>query len=123
MQVNRNRLISVRKLVAGDITLHGPRFILIEFGLGTPAMMLFGLWLMLSRFVFALGLYIFLVGLNYLVLLLYAVVIVRKGSSETEVNDGLAHGKQYLRQFGMQQFLILIPLAILIIAVFQEAKK
>lgn len=59
MQVNRNRLISVRKLVAGDITLHGPRFILIEFGLGTPAMMLFGLWLMLSRFVFALGLYIF----------------------------------------------------------------
>lgn len=56
-------------------------------------------------------------------LLLYAVVIVRKGSSETEVNDGLAHGKQYLRQFGMQQFLILIPLAILIIAVFQEAKK
>jgi hypothetical protein len=78
---------------------------------------------MLLRFVLALGLYIFLVGINYLILLLYAIDIVRKGSSQTEVSDELAHSKAYLRQFCSQQFFILIPLAILILAVFQEAKK
>jgi Ca2+/Na+ antiporter len=115
--------MSIRKLVAEDITLHGERFVLIEFGLGTPAMILFALWLMLSRFFFALGLYVFLVGINYLVLLLYVIVIVRKGSNQTEVSDELAHSKEYLRQLGLQQFFILIPLAILILAIFQEAKK
>jgi hypothetical protein len=115
--------MSIRKLVAGDITLHGERFILIEFGLGTPAMILFALWLMLSRLFFPLGLYVLLVGINYVVLLLYAIVIVRKGSSQTEVSDELAHSEQYIRQFSVQQFFILVPLAILIIAIFQEAKK
>jgi len=120
---NRSRLISIRKFVAGDITFHGERFILVEFGLGTPAMILFALWLMLSRLFFALGLYVFLVGINYIVLLLYAITIVRKGSSQTEVSDELANSEQYLRQFSIQQFFILIPLAILTIAIFQEAKK
>ena len=86
-------------------------------------MILFALWLMLSRLFFALGLYVFLIGINYAVLLLYAIVIVRKGSSQTEVSDELANSKEYLRQFSIQQFFILIPLAILIIAIFQEAKK
>jgi hypothetical protein len=35
--IQKERLIDIRKLVALDITLHGPKFIMIEFGLGTPA--------------------------------------------------------------------------------------
>ena len=31
-----DHLINIRKLVALDIALHVPRFIMVEFGLGTP---------------------------------------------------------------------------------------
>ena len=124
LQNHEGPLISIRKLVAADITLHGSRFILIEFGIGTPAMILFGLWLTLigKDFVFFLGLYIFLVGINYTALLVYAIAIARKGSAKSEVGDDLAHNEQYLRKYGSQQFLILVPFTILVIAIVQEVK-
>ena len=40
--VKIERLINIRKLVALDITLHGPKFIIIELGLGTPAIIAMG---------------------------------------------------------------------------------
>jgi hypothetical protein len=123
MKPREGRLINIRKLVALDITLHGPRFILIEFGVGTPAIILVGLWLMLTSSVFILGLYLFLTGINYVPLLLYAVVIARKGSAQTEVEQGLAQNKHYVRKYSLQQLLIFVPLAILIIAVGQEITK
>jgi hypothetical protein len=113
------RLISVRKLAALDIALHGSKIILLEFGLGTPAIILFGSWLMLSGPFFILGLYLVLIGLNYVPLLLYAITIARKGSAKTEV-EGLANDKHYIRKYGLQQLMILVPLAILIIALVQE---
>ena len=55
------RLINVRRLVALDITLHGPRFIAIEFGLGTPAIIAVGIFLAV-RGPFLLGLIFFSPG-------------------------------------------------------------
>jgi len=88
-------------------------------------MIVFGLWLTISKafFIFALGLYICLVGVNYVVLLVYAVALARKHSAESEVGKDLAHDKQYLVKYGSQQFLILVPFAILIIASIQEIVK
>jgi len=123
MQKHEGRLINIRKLVAWDITLHGPRFILVEFGIGTPAMILFGLWLMIADLAFALGLYVFLVGVNYAPLLLYAIVIVKRGSAESEISHDLARSKQYIRKYGSQQILILLPPAIILVALVQEMKK
>ncbi len=34
--IQEGKLFNVRRLVALDMGLHGPRFILIEFGLGVP---------------------------------------------------------------------------------------
>jgi hypothetical protein len=118
-QIHEGRLMSVRKLVALDITLHSSRVILLEFGLGTPVIILVGSWLMLSGTIFILGLYLVLIGLNYVPLLLYAIVVTRKGSAKTEV-EGLANDRHYIRKYGSQQFMILVPLAILIIALIQE---
>jgi hypothetical protein len=70
-------LINVRNLVALDITLHGQRFILVEFGLGTPAIIIVGLLLISASSVPLLGLYLLLTGINYLPLLAYATVLVR----------------------------------------------
>ena len=60
----KGRVVNVRRLVALDITLHGPGFIMIEFGVGTPPIILFGLFLgyvgMLGW-----GAYLLLCGINY----------------------------------------------------------
>jgi hypothetical protein len=58
------RVIIVRKLVALDITLHGPRFIMIEFGVGTPAILAVGGFLAATGQL-VLGLYLLFTGINY----------------------------------------------------------
>jgi len=114
------RLISVRKLVSLDITLHGPKFILLEFGVGTPAIIAFGLFLMLVTGPFLLGLYILLTGFNYLPLLIYAIITVRRGTANDDVKDELASDPHYVRKYSMQQFLIFIPLAIVVPGIGQR---
>jgi len=115
------RIINVCKLVALDITLHGTKFILVEFGIGTPVIIAVGLWLTISG-PFLLGLYLFLTGLNYVPLLFYAIVIVRARSAEGEVAYGLAHDRHYNRRYSTQQLIIFIPLVVLILALYQYAR-
>jgi len=98
MQAHEGRLINIRRLVAWDITLHDAPFILIEFGLGTAALIIFGYWLMSTITSLFLGLYLFLVGINYLVLLVYAVIISSLGSAQGEVDPDLAHDKRFIRK-------------------------
>lgn len=114
-------IINVRKLVALDITLHGTKFILVEFGIGTPVIIAVGLWLTIGG-QFLLGLYLFLTGLNYVPLLFYAIVIVLARSAESEVAYGPAHDRHYNRRYSTQQLIIFIPLAVLILALYQYAR-
>jgi hypothetical protein len=113
----------VRKLVALDIVLHGPRFIMIEFGVGTPAILAFGLWLMSGSLGYLLGVYLLLTGLNYVPLLIYAVLVVRGNSARRETEYGLAHDRHYVRKYSTQQLLLFVPLAVLILAIVQELKR
>ena len=117
------RLMIVRKLVALDIVLHGPRFIMIEFGVGTPAILAFGLWLMSGSLGYLLGVYLLLTGLNYVPLLIYAVLVVRGNSARRETEYGLAHDRHYVRKYSTQQLLLFVPLAVLILAIVQELKR
>jgi hypothetical protein len=123
MQAHEGRLLIIRRLVAWDITLHGTRFILIEFGLGTAALILFGYWLMSTISGLFVGLYLFLVGINYLVLLVYAVIISSLGSAQGEVDPDLAHDKHFVRKYGLQQLLILVPFAVLVVTLIQEITR
>jgi uncharacterized membrane protein len=115
------KLINIRKLVALDIRLHGLRFILIEFGVGTPLIIALGLWLLLNN-TFFLGLYMLLTGLNYVPLLIYAIIFARDKTAEREVEYELSHYKHYIRKYSIQQFLIFIPLSILLLAIIQKLK-
>jgi hypothetical protein len=115
------RIINVRKLVALDITLHGPRFILIEFGVGTPAILAVGGYLATAGQP-ALGVYLLLTGINYIPALIYAILIVRAGTANSEVAAGLSQDKHYVRKYGTQQLLIFIPFAIILLAAAQELK-
>jgi hypothetical protein len=116
------KLINIRKLVALDITLHGSKFILAEFGIGTPAIVAVGLGLMFNG-VFLLGLYLFLTGINYIPLLIYAIHIVRAKTAANEVADGLAQDKHYNRKYSIQQLMIFIPLAVVLLSIFQYRIK
>lgn len=118
------RLINVRMFVALDMLLHGKLFILSEFGL--TMMLLFGLGF--QQIVSALfggftaglapGLYLVLTGINFMVLLIYAIIISKKNSAESEARTELQHKSKYIHQ----QFLLLIPLVVFLIAVWQELK-
>jgi hypothetical protein len=114
------RIINVRKLVSLDISLHGPKFIIVEFGVGTPAIIAFGLFLMFFTGPFLLGLYLLMTGFNYVPLLIYAVIAVRRGSAKDDVKDELAADPHYVRKYSVQQLLIFIPLAIVILGIGQR---
>jgi uncharacterized membrane-anchored protein len=113
------RVINVRRLVALDITLHGPRFIILEFGIGTPAILVVGAALT-SAGVTALGLYLFLTGLNYIPLLYYALVIVRRGTAGAEVSEYMAQNRHLVRKYSVQQLLLFVPMLVTGLAVWQE---
>ncbi len=115
-------MISVRKLVALDIFLHGPRFIMIEFGVGTPGIIVLGL-LVAHAGQQALGAYLVLTGLNYIPLLAYAITIARTGTASKEIAEGMTSDSHYVRRYSTQQLIIFIPLAVVRLALWQELNK
>jgi hypothetical protein len=123
------RFIDVRKLAALDIVFHGPKFILIEFALGVfgcAALGLFSTYYGLfhgpdhSLSAIILGCYLLGVALNYVPLLLYAMSIVRQKSAHQEVAYELAYKDEYAGKYTLQSALLLVPLAMLLLAVYQE---
>lgn len=125
-------IIKVRKLAALDIVFHGPKFILIEFALGVigcAALGLFSIYFGLlhgpdhSLFAVILGCYLLLIALNYVPLLFYAMSIVRHQSANQEVAYELEHRDKYAGKYMRQSTLLLIPLAVPTLAVYQELQK
>jgi hypothetical protein len=111
------RLFNVRRLVALDMALHGPKFILIEFGLGVPVPMILGLSLVLGG-QWILGLYIFTLGINYVPTLIYAVKL-RRDYGEVVNMDDPGIGKLN-RKYSLQQFIIFVPFSIVALAILQR---
>jgi hypothetical protein len=130
---NRNRLISVRKLAALDIVFHGPRWILVEFAVGMLITGFLGVWFLYrglapgpyhSLTTTVLGCGLLGVGLNYLPLWLYAFMISRQKSAQNEVASEVVHPDAYSKMYSLQgAILILVPFALLILALFQWARR
>jgi hypothetical protein len=125
------RPITVRKLVALDIVLHGYWFILIEFGLAIGLGTVLGLWISYSVFseshpvspiLLVLGAYFLFVAINYAPLLLYAITIVHHNSARAEVAAELAEGGKYAWQYGVRQLWLVVPLVMPVLAVTQELR-
>ncbi|HEX7262791.1 MAG TPA: hypothetical protein VF383_01310 [Candidatus Dormibacteraeota bacterium] len=125
-------LISIRKLAALDLVFHGPRFVLIEFG--GAVVLTFGLAVLSLRAAFShpgepviweivLGILLASIGANYLPLLVHAASLIRSGTAREEVKNELEQSKLSQRRYGTQQFLLLVPFAILVIAVAQISRR
>ena len=114
------RLFSVKRLVALDMGLHGPKFILIEFGLGVPVPMILGLSLVLEG-IWPLGVYVFTLGINYIPVLIHAVNLRKSYAEVVNMNDPEI-GKLN-RKYSFQQFIIFIPFSIVALDIMQRSRE
>ena len=115
--MKEGRLFNVKRLVALDMGLHGPKFILTEFGLGVPVPMILGSSLVLEGF-WLFGAYIFTLGVNYIPFLIYAVQLRRSYGEVVNMNDpGIG---KLNRKYSLQQFIIFIPFSTVAMAILQR---
>ena len=124
----KDRFINIRKLAALDIVYRGQRTILMEFGFGVFFLGVLGLAFLLfahqrTSLTTAIGVYLLLLGINYVPLLAYTVSISRRKSAKQEVAFELAHADVYRKKYGIQQMLILLPLSIPLLTVAQETRR
>lgn len=119
-------MISIRKLAAVDMVLHGARVITIEFALGVILPLLVGLYSLRGFFASGflgwqeiLGFWLITVAANYIPLFLYAVSLARAGAVEAEGRPELPRVTRY----GAQQVMIFVPFMVVIVALAQEARR
>ena len=128
MMMRHNSMINVRKLAALDIVFHGPKFILIEFALAVFICGSIGLLILHGAnhtpLMIILGSFFLGVSLNYIPLLLYSINIVKHKSAQQEVAYELEHKDSYAGKYTLQSIiLLLMPLAMLLLAVYQNVGK
>ena len=126
--VRTERFINIRKLAALDIVYRGQRTILIEFGFGVFFLGLLGAAFLLfahqrTAVTEGIGVYLLLLGINYVPLFGHALSISLRKSAAREVASELANEKVYRKKYGVQQVLILVPFAIVILAAIQKVKR
>ena len=125
--MERERFINIRKLAALDIVYRGQRTILLEFGFGVFFLFILGIVFLLfahnrTPATTAVGIYLLFLGSNYIPLLAYSLSISMKKSAPKEVAFELAHQDVYRKKYGVQQLLILVPLAIIALVIVQESR-
>ncbi|MDG6926628.1 MAG: hypothetical protein JRN09_08745 [Nitrososphaerota archaeon] len=123
--MSQGRFINVRKLAALDLHFRGTRRIIVEFGLGAFGSGALGLVALLfgdmkSPFVIWLGVYLLLLGVDYVPLLAYGVSIARSGTAQEEIREELADFAHSRWKYGLQQTLLMVPLFIPALALWQE---
>ena len=129
---HRERFISVRKLVALDIALHGAPLILVEFGAAVAIGAALAVWLIYNAipvsqgaalFRLVLGTYFLCVAINYTPLLLYGIDVARRRSARQEAAAELAEKDgRSARRYGAQSLLLVLPLVIPALALAQELR-
>ena len=115
-------MISMRKLAAVDMLLHGARLIIAEFAVGVLFPLLlafFSLRDIRSVLDAVFALWLVGVAVNYVPLLIYAIVIARAGTVETEGRPEI----ERIRQYNRQQFVLLAPFYGAVLAVMQELQQ
>jgi hypothetical protein len=63
------------------------------------------------------------IGVNYVPLLIYAIALIRAGTARYEVAHELEQAEVSQRRYGTQQFLLVVPFAVLVLAVEQTLMR
>lgn len=118
--------INLRKLVALDMVLHGTKLIVAEFVLTVALGLVFGL-LSLARghalWQIVLGAGLLVLAINYVPLLVFAVLIARKRSAAEEARPELSKGRSEIMRYTRQSFLLVIPFVVPLLAIRQAWQR
>jgi len=120
-------MIEIRKLAAVDMAWLGSRVILAEYAVGIALPLVLGFFSLRAGFYGSspilwegvLGFWLVSIGINYIPLFIYAVLIARAGTTRVEGGPEIAHARRY----GTQQVIILIPFMVVILALLQESHR
>jgi hypothetical protein len=125
--------INVQKLAALDMVLHGTKLILAECVFTVLIGCALGGFIVYVQLVLAgsarspwlllFGVYMILIGLNYVPLLLYAIGIARRGNARDVIARDLERKDAFVRKYSLRQLVLLLPLVIPILAITQELRK
>ena len=115
-----------RKLVAIDIVFLGSIFIIAEFASGVVLCVALGIFVLVrgnSFWQLALGLYIISLGINYVPMLIYALVITKYKSARTELGDELNDQRRAMAKYRRKSLLLLVPLLVPFVALRRERRR
>lgn len=104
----------------------GHKLIIAEFTAGVLLSTALGVFILVrahSSRQLALGVYFTTLGINYVPMLVYAVVITRKQSAKAELGDELDDPRRAMAKYRRQSLLLLIPLLVPILAIVQRRSK
>lgn len=119
-------MINPRKLAAIDIVFLGHKLIVAEFAGGVLLATALGVFILVrahSLRQLALGGYFITLGINYVPMLVYAVVIRRNQSAKAELGDELDDPRRAMAKYRRQSLLLMIPLLVPILAIVQKRSK
>ena len=120
-----SNVIQIRKLAAVDMAWLGSRVIIAEYALGVALPFWLGALTLRAGLAASsvwevlLGMWLLTIAFNYVPLFLYAVSLSKSGRVKSEGGPELAHAQRY----GVQQVIILVPLAVVILAIAQESTR
>lgn len=101
----------------------GPRIIVTEFAAGVFLCAALGAFVLVrghgARVQFALGVYLILLGLNYVPMLIYAISIRTAVRARTELGSELDDKKSAMAKYRRQSLWLLVPLAVPLVAITQ----
>jgi len=122
-----DKIVNVRKLIALDISLNGWVPITAEMFFSLFGMMAL---VMLARPILNIyfSIYLMIVSLNFIPLLIYALIIGDRQNAKKEARVELSKMKKYgpksIQNYNLQQWLLVfIPFAMIILTILQEIQK
>jgi hypothetical protein len=119
-------VLSPRKLAAIDIAFLGARLIIAEYAIGVLLFVALEALTLLrggSHWQVAVGVYLILLGINYVPMLVYAVAISKGGSAHAEIHDELTDKRRAMTRYRRQSAFLLVPLVVPITALRQGGWK
>jgi|SRR5215467_6512103 len=108
-------MFNARKLAAVDLAFLGPRVILPEFILGIVGPIGLGIWTIAkirSTGGILFGVYLLLIGVNYIPLLGHAISLVKQGTAHQEIGGETDDKRKLFRKYRRQSLLLLLPLIV-----------
>lgn len=100
----------------------GAKLIIAEYAIGVLLSVALGVWTLLrmcSRWQPVMGVYLILLGINYVPTPVYAVTISNRGSALTEIGDELTDQRRAMAKYQRQSVFLLLPLVVVVTALRQ----